>query len=1415
MTMSAESIQTLPLEEKRALLAQLLQQKTNGRTVPKNGRPPANTLPPTIIPAPDDRNLPFPLTDIQQAYWVGRSATYEFGDVSIHVYSEIEGNTIDLDRLTLAWQRLVARHDMLRAVVLPDGSQQILEDVPPYEFDVQDLRDHTPEAEEDALAATRDELAHQVLPAEQWPGFDIRASLLANGRIRLHISIDLLHLDGGSLMILNDEWVQLYQNPDVILPPLSLSYRDYALAVTDLKASTQYQQSLDYWRERVPVLTRAPELPMVQNPSALSETEFVHYSTRLEAEAWQRLKTKAAKSGLTPSSILLTAYAEILAAWSKEPDFTINVTLFNRLPLHEQVNQILGDFTSMILLAVSNPVHSPFTDRTRQVQRQLWTDLEHRYVSGIEVLREFARVHGSTGEALMPVVFTSLLDLTAQGFQPPLASMQKLGSIVHSITQTPQVWLDHQVWEEDGELVLNWDAVAGIFPDGVIDEMFAAYCRLLNRLVSEPAAWEDVRHTHVSPAQLAQRTAVNDTTAPLPEGTLYTHFVAQAARQPDHPAVIANGRTLTYDDLFRLSNQIGRRLRKLGVQPNTLVAVVMEKGWEQVVAVLGIHASGAAYIPVDPSLPQERLWYLLENSQVQVALIQSRLDETLAWPDGIQRLCVDTDEFSTEDDSPVTPVQTPEYLSHVIYTSGSTGLPKGVMLEHRNVVNRLVDVNQRQQVSAADRVLALTALHHDLSVYDLFGMLMAGGTLVMPEADSVRDPAHWAELMVQHQVTTWNSVPAFLEMLVEYLEHAPNLELARPRFLRWAILAGDWIPVTLPDRLRALVPQIQIIASGGPTETTIWDVWYPVEQVDPAWKSIPYGKPMTNAQYDVFNEALEPCPVWVPGELYISGAGVARGYWQDEEKTQARFLTHPKTGERLYRSGDLGRFLPDGNIEFMGRADFQVKIGGCRIELGEIETALQQHPGVRTAVASAVGELRGHKRLVAYVVPTQPQPITVTPTAHTNGSNGNLLDDYKQFQVEGVELMDPLQRIEFKLGKANIRYVNGHPPVQLTPPTVDETLTKLYTDRRSHRQFAPTPILFEQFSELLNCLYHIELDGLPKYRYGSAGGLYPVQTYLHIKPNGVAGIAAGTYYYHPQQHQLQLLSSDAPLTRTLHAPNNRGIFDTAVFSIFLVAEMNAIKPMYGCLAPDFCLLEAGYMSQLLMMHAAEMGQIGLCPIGDMKFEPIRHLFALEDNHVLLHSLLGGAIMPDKGKNWSAEQKSFMQKATQKVPSCTHGDLATELRHFLTTKLPQQMIPSTIMMLDALPLTANGKVNRRALPVPDEQQETATVYEPPQSDVEQTLAAIVQEVLQVDGIGIHHNFFDLGGNSVHMVQILNWLRDTFKREIPITEIFRHPTISALAAYLSQAEDETNTFRRGDARAEARKERLARRQSRRRN
>jgi pyochelin synthetase len=461
----------------------------------------------------------------------------------------------------------------------------------------------------------------------------------------------------------------------------------------------------------------------------------------------------------------------------------------------------------------------------------------------------------------------------------------------------------------------------------------------------------------------------------IPNVSLPELFFKQSKARPLHRAVVSNRRILNYLELYCESNRWARLLREQCVRPNTLVAVVMEKGWEQVLACVSIVQSGAAYLPIDPELPAERLAYMLENGEVEIVLTQSWLDNRLVWPRSVKRLCVDREQLTGISDEPIESAQSPDDLAYVIYTSGSTGQPKGAMITQSGVVNSVLCTNERFSIGPNDRVLALTALHHDMSVYDIFGTLAAGGTIVMPDAASRKDPAHWSELMLKHNVTIWNSVPAMMEMMLEYADGSTKII---PESLRLAFLGGDWISVTLPRRLKALAKRAQVVSVGGPTETTLWNIWYPVDEVDPQWKSIPYGKPIANAKYYVMNEALEECPTFTAGELCCSGVGLAKGYWKDPERTAAKFINHPRTGERIYRTGDIGRYLPDGNIEFLGREDQQVKINGQRIELGEIEATLQQHAEVRAAVVVAVGEELDRKRLIAYVVPASCQAVSET-----------------------------------------------------------------------------------------------------------------------------------------------------------------------------------------------------------------------------------------------------------------------------------------------------------------------------------------------------------------------------------------------------------------------------------------------------
>lgn len=963
-----EDLSRLSFAQKKDLLVRLLQEKQQPEA--KAAVTPRLELP-RIKPRPAERYKPFPLTDIQHAYWIGRMGAFQLGNVGTHVYLEFDLPSLDSDRLQRAWQRLIERHDMLRAIIQPDGSQRILEEVPPYRIETIDLRGFSAQESERMIKQNRKRMSHKLYRADRWPLFELRAFRLGEATTRYCISFDMLIMDLMSFQILLREWLQLYQDLDAALPSLEVTFRDYVLTEIQFRKSQAYEAARDYWWKRAQSMPAAPSLPMAKPPGALTQYRFERTSAVILKDRWSRLKERARRLGLTPSSVLLAAFAETLTAWSKEPCFTLNLIIFNRFPFHPQINRIVGDFTSIVLLEVDHSAEEPFEDRARRIQTQVWADFEHRCISGVEVIREMARLHGWE-RAAMPVVFTCDI-VQGTGAEDTFEADLPV-EIAYGISQTPQVWLDHQVFERAGSLLMNWDAVKELFHDEVLEEMFAANVRLLERLADDEQSWRETSCGLTPRAQIRQRAEVNNTRVPILDEMLHTLFLAQARRRPAQPAVVAQDRTLSYQELSRRSGRLSRQLQSLGAAVNKLVAVVMDKGWEQVVAVLGILQSGAAYLPIDPDLPRERRWYLLDNGKVTLAVTQPWLDDTLEWPDSVQRICADGEPAAEADRLAAQPVQQPGDLAYVIYTSGSTGLPKGVMIDHRGAVNTICDINRRFGVGPQDRVLALSALSFDLSVYDIFGTLAAGGTVIMPEAASRRDPARWADLMESHQVTVWNSAPALMQMCADYLaSQAAQL----PRSLRLVLLSGDWIPVSLPDRIRSLLDGGQIVSLGGATEASIWSVLYPIASVDPSWDSIPYGKPMSNQRLHVLNQRLEPCPAWVPGQLHIGGVGVAQGYWRDPEKTAAAFLQHPRTGERLYATGDLACCLPDGNVKFLGREDHQVQISGHRIELGEIEATLEQHPEVRAAVAVAVGDPHQKKGLVAYVTANEIQPSTL------------------------------------------------------------------------------------------------------------------------------------------------------------------------------------------------------------------------------------------------------------------------------------------------------------------------------------------------------------------------------------------------------------------------------------------------------
>ncbi|MFG2052930.1 amino acid adenylation domain-containing protein [Micromonospora sp. NPDC048930] len=918
---------------------------------------------------PESRRT-FPLTDLQAGYLVGSSPLIELGGFRPTMYVELDVVDFDPDRARAAVDRLIDRHEHLRTVILADGGQRVLPDarVTPFPLAVTDLTGLPPAGREAALRAVRERIAEQGVDPTGWPLFEVVAQRLRRHRWRLHLAMSLLLLDSASTRHLLGEWWQLYQDPGIALPPVA---RTFAESVRDLVAwqdSEPYREHWRYWERRLDSLPDAPQLPLARPLAGIDPVRLVRRVCHLSGAEWDRLCAAARKQRVLPPTALLQAFAEVLGGWAGRPRFCLNVLHQNLPTLHPELSGVVGQLSATLPLEVDLAAGEDFWERARQVQRQLWRDMAHSDVTAVRVTRELAARRGWTSRAALPYVFNSML---APRRPAGAAPGRPVCRQVDSHLRTPQVLVDNQLQDApDGGVDCIWDVVDDAFPAGLPEAAFAAYERLVRALGEAGAPPEPV-----PPAHRAVVARDNAPAGPPPAGRLEDGFLRRAAERPDHPAVVTDHRTLTYRELADASAAVATALRRHEVGPGDLVPVVMAKGWEQVAAVLGVLRAGAAYCPVDVALPAERIGHLLDECAARVALVQSHRPADLAGRD-VPAIQVDRLPPSTD---PVAPAGTAGDLAYVIYTSGSTGRPKGVALAHRAALNTVLDVNQRFGLGPDDRVFGISSLSFDLSVWDVFGTLAAGATLVLPAGGSRPDPLGWADTATRHGATVWNSVPALAQMLDEVVATRPAAD--RPP-IRAFLLSGDWVPTTLPDRLRATWPGTRVTALGGATEAAIWSNSYEIGTVDPAWRSIPYGRPLPNQTMRVLDDRLRLRPPWAVGGIYIGGVGLAEGYWRDPERTAERFVTDPATGARLYRTGDLGRYWPDGTIEFLGREDRQVKVQGFRVEPGEIEAVARAHPQVRDCAVTTQQVPGGQRRLVAVVVPDDPAPDPATLAAY-------------------------------------------------------------------------------------------------------------------------------------------------------------------------------------------------------------------------------------------------------------------------------------------------------------------------------------------------------------------------------------------------------------------------------------------------
>lgn len=904
----------------------------------------------TITDNHADRYQPFPLTDVQRAYWIGRQTGTSA--VATHVYHEFAVSQFDLPRFNQALNQLIARHDMLRAIVLPNGTQQILAQVPEYQIAYHDLRAMTPDASNNALQAIRAELSHKVHVADCWPLFAFSYTQCSDQAGHLHFSLDLLIADAVSMRTLQHELITLYHQPSTQLPALPFSFRDYVQALQVEQTGATYQRDKAYWEQAISQFYGAPRLPVNGDLMLLPDIKFVRRSCRLSVENWRSLTQLAQAARLTKTGLLLTVFSQILARWCTQPAFTLNLTLFNRPMGYVGAESVIGDFTAVSLLNIRYDSQRSYSENAQVIQSQLWDDLEHRRYSGIRVNETLIR--SGQFQSPMPVVFTSVLD---NGNDELSAQVVEGFTLLEdaNITQTPQVWLDHQVLESGGELHFNWDVVEALFDPTIIDAMFACYCQTLTALANQPQRWQMSGSSLTLPpisATVEQK--------PAPTALMHHGLLRYAELTPEATALITSHQRLTYRQLSDAANHVAKQLQASGIKRGDRVAVIMTKGWEQIAAVHAILRLGAVYLPIDPTQPAQRQLLLLTEGDTRAVVTQAQIE--LVNPTNLPVVVVVPAMLNTPTSSVnVIEINTTD-IAYIIFTSGSTGIPKGVMIDHRAAMNTLEDINRRFALQANDRVFGLSSLNFDLSVFDAFAPFMVGAALVLPEAGYEKDPQHWLDMINRGQVTVWNSVPALMQMLCEYQN---GRGVGCPQ-LRLALLSGDWIPLTLPAQMRSQINQaMAIISLGGATECAIWSVFYPITDLDPQWTSIPYGRGLSNQPMYVLNEQLEECPIGVEGEICIGGMGLAQGYLNDLDKTAASFVWRNAGAERIYRTGDLGRYFPDGQIEFLGRKDTQVKVNGFRIDLGEIQCHLARMASINNA---AVVFHQGH--IYAFITST-------------------------------------------------------------------------------------------------------------------------------------------------------------------------------------------------------------------------------------------------------------------------------------------------------------------------------------------------------------------------------------------------------------------------------------------------------------
>ncbi|MFN6515779.1 MAG: non-ribosomal peptide synthase/polyketide synthase [Nostoc sp. CreGUA01] len=1057
---------------------------------------------PPILPRAE--NVEIPLSFAQQRLWFLDQFEPNTASYNIPFGLRLVG-TLNVAALEQSLIEIIHRHEALRTnFVTVDGqAAQIIKTQPNWTVTVVDLQH---------LSTIEQEIAAQKLMQQQGiQPFDLvnealfRATLVVLSSTEQLLLVCMHHIvsDGWSMDVFVQELQALYngysQGQSSPLLPLPIQYADFAIWQRQWLQGEVLQSQLSYWQERLANAPTFLPLPTDRPRPAVQTFNGANLEFALSVELTQQLTKLSQKQGCTFFMTLLAAYNTLLYRYTGQTDILVGTPIANRD--RTELEGLIGFFVNTLVMRTEVLGDRTFNELLTHVRETALSAYAHQDLP-FEMLVE----------ALQPerdMSHTPLFQVMFVLNNAPISEIQLTGLTVSELpieSSTAKFDLTLSMENAPTGLMGVWEYNTDLFSRSTIERMTGHFITLLSGIVVNPESKISQLPLLTQPEQHQLLFEWNDTQADYPQNKcIHQLFEEQVQRTPDAVAVVFENQQLTYHQLNTRANSLAHYLQSLGVKPDTLVGICVERSLLMVVGLLGILKAGGAYVPLDPEYPTERLSFMLEDAQVPILLTQEQLLEKLPQHQG-QVVCLDTDWkliSQLSQDNPIAAVQDSN-LAYVIYTSGSTGKPKGAMNTHLGICNRLLWMQQAYQLTAVDCILQKTPFSFDVSVWEFFWPLLTGARLVVAKPGGHKDSAYLVNLIVEQQVTTLHFVPSMLQAFIE------EQSVKNCSSLKRVICSGEALPLELQERFFAQL-DCQLHNLYGPTEAAI-DVTFWQCQQKSNLKTVPIGRPIANTQIYILDSHLQSVPVGVAGELYIGGLGVARGYLNRPELTTERFIRNPFGANRLYKTGDLARYLPDGNIEYLGRIDNQVKIRGFRIELGEIEAALSQHSDVLTSCVIAREDNRGDKRLVGYVVPHQ------------------------------------------------------------------------------------------------------------------------------------------------------------------HTPT----------------------------------------------------------------------------------------------------------------------LGSKLRQFLKAKLPDYMVPNTFVVLESLPLTSNGKIDRRALPIPELDSTLLEKYVAPRTPIEEMLAQIWVQVLKVDQVGIHNNFFELGGHSLLATQLVSRIRNIFKVELPLRELFARATVVELAQSIEQLQQQNLEF-----------------------